>query len=86
MTAAKTNLALAYALQGNIPVAERRLLDHRNRAVGHYNVGILRMALGRYTDAVTSFETALTVGRAIPDAARRAAQARAMADETEREH
>ena len=57
--AAQTNLALAYAIQGDIANAEARLLDMPTRATGQYNVGMLRMSLGQYADAADAFDLAL---------------------------
>ena len=52
--------------------------------MGHYNVGILRMAMRKYGEALESFELALKVSPFLPQASQRATQARALA-ETERE-
>jgi Flp pilus assembly protein TadD len=79
MTAARGNLALAYALQGNLTVAERRLLDDADPATGLYNVGVLRMAMNQYSDAATAFDLAADTRPSLGDAARRAAQARVKA-------
>ena len=86
LIAAQTNLALAYALQGDVAKAEGRLLDRPDRASGQYNVGILRMALGRFSDAVESFQDALAIRPSLPMAARRAAQARELAAEKHKEY
>jgi Flp pilus assembly protein TadD len=79
MTAAHTNLALAHALQGNVSVAEGRLLDHTDRATGLYNVGVLRMAMNQYSAAATAFDQAADARPSLGDAARRAVQARVKA-------
>jgi Flp pilus assembly protein TadD len=79
LTTARTNLALAYALQGDLSSAEERLLSGSNVATGQYNVGILRMSVGKYADAADAFEQALKAQPNLADAARRAVQARAFA-------
>jgi Flp pilus assembly protein TadD len=76
MAAAQTNLALAYALQGEIPKAEARLLDHADTATGLYNVGVLRMSMNQYSEAATAFDLAASTRPSLADAARRAVQAR----------
>jgi Flp pilus assembly protein TadD len=43
LTAARTNLALAFAMQGDIPRAETQLLENPDTVAGHFNVGMLRM-------------------------------------------
>jgi tetratricopeptide (TPR) repeat protein len=79
MAAAKTNLALAYAIQGDVAKAEQRLLNRPDIATGQYNVGILRMSLGKYADAADAFERALRARPTLSEAASRAVQARAFA-------
>jgi Flp pilus assembly protein TadD len=76
MVVAQTNLALAYALQGEIPKAEARLLDHLDTATGLYNVGVLRMSMSRYSEAASAFDLAASTRPSLADAARRAVQAR----------
>ena len=76
MAAAQTNLGLAYALQGEIPKAEARLLDHVDAATGLYNVGVLRMSMSQYSEAAAAFDLAASTRPSLADAARRAVQAR----------
>jgi Flp pilus assembly protein TadD len=76
MAAARTNLALAYALQGNLSNAEARLLDHADPATGLYNVGVLRMSMSQYGEAATAFDQAANARPSLAEAARRAVQAR----------
>jgi Flp pilus assembly protein TadD len=83
LVAASTNLALAYAMQGDVPRAEARLTDRRDAARGQYNVGILRMSLGRYQDAADAFQLAAKNKPSLADAARRAVQARRAAADAE---
>jgi Flp pilus assembly protein TadD len=77
MVAAQTNLALAYALQGEIPKAEARLLDHADTATGFYNVGVLRMSISQFSGAAAAFDMATSTRPSLAEAARRAVQARA---------
>ncbi|MCA1563241.1 MAG: tetratricopeptide repeat protein [Acidobacteria bacterium] len=77
MTAARNNLALAYAIQGDIARAEGLLLENADPVIGQYNVGILRMSLGRFAGAAHAFDVAATRRPSLWDAHRRAAQARA---------
>ena len=79
MAAAQGNLALAYAVQGNVSVAEGRLMDHGDPATGLYNVGVLRMAMNQYSAAATAFDLAAEKRPSLGDAARRAVQARVKA-------
>jgi Flp pilus assembly protein TadD len=76
MDAARTNLGLAYALQGHVSTAEARLLDHADPGTGLYNVGVLRMSMHQYGDAATAFELAASTRPSLAEAARRAVQAR----------
>ena len=78
MTAAQTNLALAYAVQGQLDKAEARLLDSPDTATAQFNIGILRMSLAEYGGAATAFDLAATMRPSLAEAARRAVQARAM--------
>jgi Flp pilus assembly protein TadD len=79
MAAARTNLAMAYAMEGDIPRAEARLADGADVATGQYNIGILRMSVGHYREAEQAFKMAATERPSLAEAARRAAQARALA-------
>ena len=79
MAAAHGNLALAYALQGNLSIAERRLLDDADPATGLYNVGVLRLSTNQYGAAAAAFDLAADTRPSLADAARRAAQARVKA-------
>jgi Flp pilus assembly protein TadD len=79
LRSAKINLALAFAMQGEVSIAEQRLMGGVTVATGQYNVGILRMSLGQYADAADAFELALKAQPNLSEAARRAVQARAFA-------
>ena len=82
LIAAQTNLALAYAIQGNVSLAEGRLLDNADAATGLYNVGMLRMSMQQYTAAATAFDLASDTRPSLAEAARRAVQARVKAAAT----
>jgi Tfp pilus assembly protein PilF len=77
MTSAQANLALAYALQGDISNAETRLMNHADPATGLYNVGVLRMSMNQFGEAADAFELATATRPSLAEAARRAIQARA---------
>jgi Flp pilus assembly protein TadD len=77
MTAARNNLALAYAIQGDVARAEGLLLENADPVIGQYNVGILRMSLGRFAGAAQAFDVAAARRPSLWNAHRRAAQARA---------
>jgi Flp pilus assembly protein TadD len=77
LTAARANLALAFAIQGDVPRAERQLLENPDSVAGHYNVGMLRMSLGQYSGAAQAFDAATAERPSAWEARRRAAQARA---------
>jgi Flp pilus assembly protein TadD len=79
MTAGRTNLALAYAIQGNLAGAEAQLLDGPDPAEAQYNVGMLRMSVGDYAAAARAFERAAAGRSSIHDARKRALQARQLA-------
>lgn len=78
-TVARNNLALARAIQGDVSQAEELLLEAPDPGVGQYNVGILRMSLGRYEEAAAAFQRADSVKPSLGLAAQRAVQARRMA-------
>ena len=79
MPAARTNLALAHALSGDVATAERLLLENGDVAGAQYNLGLLRMSMGRYADAAEAFDQAYRARPSLSEAARRAVQARKIA-------
>jgi len=81
--AARNNLAMAFALQGDLPRAEAQFVHGAAAGTGQYNVGILRMSTGRYREAGLAFKRATAENPSLGDAARRAAQARALAAQRE---
>ena len=79
LAVARANLALTYAMQGDIPAAERCLLDQPDRGAALHAIGMLRMALGRYMSAAEAFEAAVRERPSSHASRRRAVQARAKA-------
>jgi Flp pilus assembly protein TadD len=79
MTAAGNNLALAYAIGGDSPRAEQQFGHGPDEAIGHFNVGVLRMSQGKYGAAAQAFDRASVAKPSYWIASRRAAQARGLA-------
>ena len=77
MTAARTNLALAYAIQGDAPRAELQLLTDPDAMTGQFNVGIFRMSMGQCAAAAKAFDLVVSQRPSWREARQRAAQARA---------
>jgi Flp pilus assembly protein TadD len=73
---AANNLAIARAIQGDVAGAETLLLANPSVATGHYNVGMLRLSLGRYADASEAFEAAAAAAPEFWQARRQAIAAR----------
>ena len=57
--------------------AEKQLSENANNALGRFNVGMLRMSMGRYTEAAEAFDVVVTKRPESREAHSRAAQARA---------
>lgn len=76
LTAARNNLALADAIAGDVAGAERRLMESGSEAQGYYNVGVLRLSIGRYKEAATAFDRAAAEDPSLRIARERAVQAR----------
>jgi Flp pilus assembly protein TadD len=79
MTAAGINLGLAYAIGGDSPRAEQQFGRGPDEAIGHFNVGVLRMSQGKYGAAAQAFDRASVAKPSYWIASRRAAQARGLA-------
>ena len=73
--AARNNLALSKAIRGDVAGAER-VLQAAGSADSEYNLGLVRLALGRYRDAAKAFTTAAAEQPSLAIAWRRAVQAR----------
>jgi Flp pilus assembly protein TadD len=80
LTAARNNLALADAIAGDIDAAERRLMQAATTSSGYYNVGVLRLSIGKYREAAIAFDRAFAEDPSFRIARERAIQARRAAD------
>jgi tetratricopeptide (TPR) repeat protein len=58
LTAARNNLALAFAAAGQLELARAQFLDAGDRASGLYNMGIVYLATGDKTRALAAFDEA----------------------------
>ena len=58
LTAARNNLALAFAASGRMDLARTQFLDAGDRASGLYNAGIAFLASGDETSALAAFDEA----------------------------
>ena len=58
MTAARNNLALAFAATGRIDLARAEFVDAGDRASALYNSGIVYLAAGDYRSALDAFDEA----------------------------
>jgi tetratricopeptide (TPR) repeat protein len=73
---ARNNLTLAYIAGDDVTTAERQLLSGERTADRWYNVGMLRLATGRYREAAEAFDQASVANPSLRIATRRAVQAR----------
>jgi Flp pilus assembly protein TadD len=73
---ARNNLALAYIAGDDVAAAEAQLLSGERTADRWYNVGMLRLATGRYREAAAAFDEASLANPSLRIATRRAVQAR----------
>lgn len=80
LTAARHNLALAYAASGQPELARRELLRTDSTAVAYYNLGIIHLARRDYAAATAAFDTACEAQRWPRTACARAQQLRIQAD------
>src|SRR5262249_740319 len=69
------NLAFAQAMLGDVRGAEDRLMAGRS-ASAQYNVGMLRLATGRYAEAAQAFDQAAAEQPSLAIARQRAVQPR----------
>jgi Flp pilus assembly protein TadD len=79
LVAAQNNLALAFALAGDLEASERWFRASGDPARAMYNQGVLHLAWGQFASAVRSFEAAHALNPALEVARRRARQAAAAA-------
>jgi tetratricopeptide (TPR) repeat protein len=73
---ARNNLTLAYLAGDDVTAAEQQLLSGNLTADRWYNVGMLRLATGRYREAAEAFDAASLANPSLTIATRRAVQAR----------
>ena len=79
VTAARNNLALAYAALGRQDLAEREFLAAGDRASGHFNIGVIHLAAGEYAQAAVAFSVACREQPLLEGACDRAHQASLLA-------
>ena len=75
----RTNLALAYALAGELPQALKLMARSGSPALALYDLGTALMALGHYPAAARAFDEAVALSPEFTVAADRAVQARTLA-------
>ena len=76
LTAARNNLALAYAASGRMDLAQTEFIDANDAGRGLYNVGITHLASGNYSAAVAAFDAASRANPLLAIARERASQVR----------
>ena len=77
LTAARNNLALAYAASGHMDLAQAEFIDANDAGRGLYNIGIAHLASRDYPAAVAAFDAASRAPTlSWPSLARRASQVR----------
>ncbi len=72
LTAARHNLALAYAAAQRMDLARQALIDAGPPAQAEYNLGIINLAAGRRSEAMAAFGRACRIDLAQPHACDRA--------------
>jgi Flp pilus assembly protein TadD len=80
LSAAHNNLALTYAAVGRLDLARREFALAGPVGYAAYNMGIVYLAQNRYSDAAVEFDAAGDSSPGLLDAARRARDARRLAD------
>jgi tetratricopeptide (TPR) repeat protein len=76
LTAARNNLALAYAASGLMDLAEAEFIDANDAGRGLYNIGITHLASRNYPAAVAAFDAASRANPLLAIARERASQVR----------
>jgi tetratricopeptide (TPR) repeat protein len=76
LTAARNNMALAYAASGRMDLARVEFLDANDAGRGFYNVGIAYLASGNRDAALAAFDTASRANPLLAIARERASQIR----------
>jgi tetratricopeptide (TPR) repeat protein len=82
LTAARNNLALAYAASGRMDLAQTEFIDANDAGRGLYNVGITHLASGNYAAAVAAFDAASRANPLLAIARERASQIRSQLQAT----
>ena len=83
LTAARHNLALAYAVSGQMDLARQALVEAGPPARADYNIGIINLARGKVADAIADFAAACRADRSLPHACDRALALRSRVASTE---
>jgi tetratricopeptide (TPR) repeat protein len=84
LTAGWNNLGLAYAVAGDLAAARGAFEPGGGPAAASFNIGIVQLARGQYTDAAASFDEASRLEPALREARVRWQQASALAGEGQR--
>jgi Flp pilus assembly protein TadD len=82
---ARNNLALLDARRGDLAGAEQRLRAGTQDGIALYNVGVLRLSQGRYSEAALVFDQAAAAQPSLTIARRRLVQARQAARAAEQQ-
>jgi tetratricopeptide (TPR) repeat protein len=82
---ARNNLALLEARRGDLAGAEQRLRTGTANGVALYNVGVLRLTQGRYSEAARVFDEAAAAQPSLTIARQRSVQARQAARAAEQQ-
>jgi tetratricopeptide (TPR) repeat protein len=80
LAAARHNLALVYAADNRVDLAERELVAANRKTIAYYNLGVIGLARRDHPSALAAFETACDARPAAPAACHYAAQLRASAN------
>ena len=82
LTIASNNLALSYAAAGDLTRAREEFLRSGDSASADFNIGVIHMAWGEYTQAASSFSNASNARPSFTEAATQARRARALVNAT----
>ncbi len=83
LSAARNNLALAYAASGDFDRASSEFSQSNTAGAASFNMGVAFLATGRFADAATAFERSAQQRPAFGEARRRATAARVRATRSE---
>jgi len=82
LAVARNNLALSYAAAGDLTRAREEFLRTGDSASADFNIGVIHMARGEYTQAASSFSDATNARPSFTEAATQARHARALVNAT----